>query len=77
MADFKYLKVGSIYVDALEGNDANPGTKGSPKQTIEAALAIATFDSLIIVGTGKYEYKEPNIVPASNIKIIGGRVCVT
>jgi hypothetical protein len=45
---------GDLYVDQATGSDANPGTFGSPKETIMGAVAIATSGQEIKVREGIY-----------------------
>jgi Cep192 domain 4/HYDIN/CFA65/VesB-like, Ig-like domain/Protein of unknown function (DUF1565) len=54
------LETASIYVDAVNGNDSNPGTQGAPFQTISKAFSVATTNNykdigtLIVVNPGTY-----------------------
>ncbi len=67
-----------IYVDSVNGNDANNGHRiSSPKQTIGAALddinADDTFGdgSVIIVAPGVYQETAPLDIERNNVSIIG------
>jgi len=45
---------GYVYVDPNSGSDGNPGTVGSPKQTIQAAWATATPGQAVYLNAGTY-----------------------
>lgn len=46
---------GNIFVDVLNGDDANPGTStGSPKQTLQAAINAATAGQTVKARSGVY-----------------------
>ena len=67
-----------VYVDSLNGNDANDGHRISgPKQTIKAAVnqinADATYGngSVVVVAPGTYQEACPIDIQKSNVSIIG------
>lgn len=45
---------GYVYVDPNSGSDGNPGTIGSPKQTIQAAWAVASPGQAVYLNAGTY-----------------------
>jgi len=67
-----------VYVDSVNGNDANDGHRISgPKQTIKAAInqinADATYGdgSVVIVAPGVYQEVAPIDIQKSNVSVIG------
>lgn len=55
----RYPASGSeIWVDGSLGNDANAGTSGAPKQTIQAAINVSVAGSKIMVRPGNYATHE-------------------
>lgn len=71
MADFKYIPSNVLYVDALYGDDINPGTsRSAPKRTVASAISVATAGAKIIIGSGSYAHIEPGTV-AQEVKLIG------
>jgi hypothetical protein len=45
------LETATIYVDAVNGSDSNPGTLGAPLQTITKALTVANTNNHMNIGT--------------------------
>lgn len=61
-----------IYVDSLNGNDANDGHRIiNPKQTIKNAVASANAGDIIKVAPGVYQEVLPIDVTVTNLSIVG------
>ena len=61
----------SIFVDTASGNDANPGTKASPKKTINAGSSAASSLGKVAVLVSRGTYLE-SVVLRSGISVYGG-----
>jgi hypothetical protein len=61
-----------IYVDSLNGNDANDGHRIiNPKQTIKNAVASANAGDIIKVAPGVYQEVLPIDITVTNLSIVG------
>jgi hypothetical protein len=66
---------GGIFVDATGGNDSNLGTKGSPKQTIGAAVGALGNGKARVFVCGEGPYAEKIKIASLNASIFGGFQC--
>src|SRR5688572_25468810 len=64
----------AMFVDATNGNDANPGTKGSPKKTIKNAIEKANGKPRIYICDGTYDER---VTLTTATSLIGGFACTS
>lgn len=64
-----------IYVDAVNGNDANDGHRIiSPKKTIKNAVASASAGDIVKVAPGVYQEALPIDITVANLSIVGDSI---
>jgi len=62
----------AIFVDIFTGNNSNPGTKSSPKQTIQAGIDAAAAGGKSDVYISKGTYSTTTVILASGVSLYGG-----